>query len=241
MSWGGHGGHEGGGGHDAAGGMRWLLTYADLITLLLVFFIIAYASASQDQKKMEEVALALAAAFSPFKSDLPFPVEGRGEGIGIRSQGRTAVEQREKTLIAQLQDAASMLENKNAEIRFYEEQPGILLPIPTLFADDLVTIREDAKPFLARLAGLLQMIHYQAEIVAYRSSPAPVGQTAWTLTTEQAAAVVRQLVESGHVDPKTLTAKGRGPNRPTPDEGAAADQPADGLVIMILENAHERR
>ena len=30
--------HGGGGGHDAAGGLRWLLTYADLVTLLMVFF-----------------------------------------------------------------------------------------------------------------------------------------------------------------------------------------------------------
>ena len=33
-----------GNGHDGGGGLRWLLTYADMITLLLAFFIILYAS-----------------------------------------------------------------------------------------------------------------------------------------------------------------------------------------------------
>jgi len=42
----GKGGHGGGGGHDAAGGMRWLLTYSDLITLLLIMFILLYSAAS---------------------------------------------------------------------------------------------------------------------------------------------------------------------------------------------------
>ncbi len=243
MSWGAHGKHGsgGGGGHDGAGGMRWLLTYADLITLLLVFFIIAFAAASQDKDKLDELALALAAAFSPFKSDAPFPVEGYGLGEGIRSSGRMSKEQQEKTLLSQLQDATSLLENKQADIRFYEDQPGIRIAIPVLFADDLVTIRDDAKPFLARLAGLLQMIQFQTEVVSYRTSPPPLGHTAWSLTTEQAATIVRYLVESGHVSARQLTAAGRGPNMPLPDDGAPDNEPPDGLVIRILQNAREKK
>src|SRR5574337_497975 len=34
--------------HDGSGGLRWLLTYADMITLLLAFFIILYASSRVD-------------------------------------------------------------------------------------------------------------------------------------------------------------------------------------------------
>jgi chemotaxis protein MotB len=41
------GGGGGGGGHDAAGMMRWLLTYADLITLMMAFFVIMYAMSSR--------------------------------------------------------------------------------------------------------------------------------------------------------------------------------------------------
>ena len=39
------GDHGGGGGHDGAGGLRWLLTYTDMVTLLLALFIVMWASA----------------------------------------------------------------------------------------------------------------------------------------------------------------------------------------------------
>jgi len=42
------GGGAGGGGHDGAGMMRWLLTYADLITLMMAFFVIMYAMSKAD-------------------------------------------------------------------------------------------------------------------------------------------------------------------------------------------------
>jgi len=48
---------------ESAGMMRWLLTYADLITLLLAFFIIMYASSNVDQAKFQALSQAMSAAF----------------------------------------------------------------------------------------------------------------------------------------------------------------------------------
>ena len=45
----------GGGGHDAAGGLRWLLTYADMITLLLGVFIILANIPTKSEETVEEV------------------------------------------------------------------------------------------------------------------------------------------------------------------------------------------
>ena len=50
---------------EESGGMeRWLITYADLITLLLAFFILMYTMSKQDAKKYQEVAAHLKAIFS---------------------------------------------------------------------------------------------------------------------------------------------------------------------------------
>ncbi|GAB6876208.1 flagellar motor protein MotB [Thermaerobacter litoralis] len=62
-SQGGHGGH-GGGGHDGAGSMRWLLTYADLITLLLAFFVVMYAMSEVNAARYQALAASLRAAFA---------------------------------------------------------------------------------------------------------------------------------------------------------------------------------
>ena len=52
--------HEGG--HDNA--ERWLLTYSDLITLLMVFFVVLYSMSSADATKFQAISAALQQAFN---------------------------------------------------------------------------------------------------------------------------------------------------------------------------------
>src|SRR5258708_39104377 len=56
-----HKGH-GDGGHENA--ERWLLTYADLITLLMVFFVVLYSMSSADTTKFKAISMALQQAFN---------------------------------------------------------------------------------------------------------------------------------------------------------------------------------
>ena len=51
---------EEGGGHDE----RWVISYADLVTLLLGFFIILYASAEVDMQRFEQLSAAFSQAFN---------------------------------------------------------------------------------------------------------------------------------------------------------------------------------
>jgi chemotaxis protein MotB len=44
---------------------RWLLTYADLITLLMIFFVVMYAISNVDAKKYEELSQSLGGALNP--------------------------------------------------------------------------------------------------------------------------------------------------------------------------------
>src|SRR5205823_4216871 len=55
-----HKGHEGG--HENA--ERWLLTYADLITLLMVFFVVLYSMSSASAEKFQKISAALSQAFN---------------------------------------------------------------------------------------------------------------------------------------------------------------------------------
>src|SRR5918912_2528426 len=43
---------------------RWLLTYADLITLLMVFFVVLYSMSSADSTKWKQISVALNQAFN---------------------------------------------------------------------------------------------------------------------------------------------------------------------------------
>lgn len=62
----------GGGGHGAV----WLVSYADMVTLLLAFFIVMYTFSQVDAAKLEKVVVSMHQAFSPVFSDS----EGGGPG-----------------------------------------------------------------------------------------------------------------------------------------------------------------
>ena len=50
---------------------RWLLTYADMITLLLALFIVLFAVSTINTKKFEALALGFKQSFSPNPGVLP--------------------------------------------------------------------------------------------------------------------------------------------------------------------------
>src|SRR5271154_7322961 len=57
--------------HEAANEERWLLTYADMITLLLALFIVLFAVSTISTKKFEALALGFKQSFSPNPGVLP--------------------------------------------------------------------------------------------------------------------------------------------------------------------------
>ena len=133
------GGDHGGGGHDAAGGLRWLLTYADLITLLLVFFIVIAAISATDQQKMEEVSRAIAEAFTPFWTDRPFMLPGEGTGTNLRTPGHIGTSGKGAIfLMREVERLAQDLRIRNIVVS-HRENAVIDFPAEDLFVPGTVT------------------------------------------------------------------------------------------------------
>jgi len=73
-------GDHDGGGHDGGGMLRWLLTYADMITLLMAFFIMLYSMSILNLNKFREVAVSIRSGFAGL-------VDGQGRSI-LASDGQ---------------------------------------------------------------------------------------------------------------------------------------------------------
>ncbi len=201
--------------HDGAGGMRWLLTYADLITLLLVFFIIAYAAANKETPESRAMAASISEAFSPLSNDNPFIAEGKGYGKNILSHGRTANLLGAPTLVSQVRDAVLLLENRSAMIRFLSEQLVVDVMPENIFEPDGVTIRESARPFLKRMSDISMSVSKHLQIAAYRPEKMPEGYAAtdvWTLTARESSRVADYMTTLGNVDASRVTALALGSN-----------------------------
>ncbi len=220
---------------------RWVISYADLVTLLLGFFILLYATTDQNLVKMNALSRGLASAFNvPIKeggsgaslfeggtgifpevndrSDLPFDLEAirrtiQKETEGVGMEGKIAVEKGQDRIILRLADN---------------------LVFPSASAD----IRPEALPILEVVAKALARNHNEVSIEGHTDSiPLATDRypSNWELSSARATAVLRVLNERYGVDSKRLFAAGYGENRPiasnlTP-EGRAVNRRADIVIL----------
>src|SRR5271155_2245495 len=71
---------------------RWLVSYADFITLLFAFFVVLYASSQVDKKKVGKLALAIQVAFQQMgvfdASNTQTPAEGADKAQSSDTPGK---------------------------------------------------------------------------------------------------------------------------------------------------------
>ena len=237
------------GGHDE----RWVLSYADLVTLLLGFFIILYASAEMSVEKFQEISVAFAEAFNVDVS------EGVAGGSPLFDGGTGIIDGGDITGAIAAVDLD--LEAFRQAVRERSAQRGVALNqivvtrdidnnVVIRLADNLVfpsasaNIREDALPLLDVVVDVVHDLDNEIRVEGHTDN-VPVGTdrypTNWELSSARATAVLRYLVEQGDVNPGRLFAAGYGEFRPvasnrTP-EGRALNRRADIVVLTPADEA----
>lgn len=219
--------------HDAAGMMRWLLTYADMITLLLVFFIVLYAASSVNAKKFQEVASSIRGAFGVSSDRSQINTQGAG-GERLLSM---------PTVMDRLADDLSVIlrvEIQEGKVEVLKTSRGLLLRFsdPALFDLGRADLTGDALRILDKIFPLLKHLPNPIEAEGHtddlpiRSSLFPSN---WELSTARATSVVRYFVEAHQMSPERLTARGMGEYRPLSPNVPRRGQPKNRRVeINIL-------
>jgi chemotaxis protein MotB len=243
------GGHGGGGGHDAGGSMRWLLTYADMITLLVAFFVMLYALSILDLKKFQAVAGALRMNFGGEEKTMP---EG---GTGVLMPGPSADAAPAVISGAGIHHlsaiAGKLREMVRAEglrglIQVIEQERGVIIRIASdgiLFDMGSSELKAEALPLLQQTAKLLREGDLQVRVEGHtcdlpiRSARFPSN---WELSAARAAAVVRFLTTTG-IPAKRLAAVGYADSQPllafTSDENRRRNRRVD---IVLLKDERQR-
>ena len=219
-----------GGGHDGAGAMRWLLTYADLITLLMVFFVILYAMSNVNQQKVAALAGSLSIAFNQGGSSL-VPMPGAGAGFG--SMGN-ALEQAGEEIAAEVQGLA-----ETGQIRVFENERGIIISLQgtVLFDTGSADIRPESKNVLAAVADTLKGLGNYVQVEGY-TDDRPINSlmfpTNWELSTRRASNVVRYFVEDKGLSSERFAAAGYGEFRPLYDNNTEAGRAKNRRVDIVI-------
>ncbi|WP_135552328.1 OmpA/MotB family protein [Paenibacillus cymbidii] len=177
---------------DHGGNERWLITYADLITLLLVFFVIMYAMSKIDIAKFDVIAQSLSFQFK--KSDTLLPhgngflkQSGPGAGSGgdaSKKNDSTEEEQfpaaktkeeiikdaqRQEQVLQELKEKLSNYveaNNLQTQIHVTDTPRGIAVTLEDLFLFDLgkADLKQPSFPLLDKLATFLPTLNSKVSI-----------------------------------------------------------------------------
>jgi len=235
---------------------RWLLTYADLITLLMVFFIVLYATSQTDAARFRAVAAALQRAFNipvldgedatALKGDngtLPQTITNPTAVPQPGSAGPSQIELIRTSLyqavLSDLQSYAAA-HDLGQDVHVQSRPDGILITLSgeLLFASGRADLLPGARELLwvaaARLPGLPNNI-----IIAGHTDDVPLNTpefpSNWELSTARALAVLHFLSDQMHIPPQRLAAIGYGPYHPIASnatrEGRARNRRVEILIV----------
>lgn len=225
-------------GHDGGGGLRWLLTYADMITLLLAFFIILYASSRVDAKRYADLASSVRTAFGAPLPARPLGAGGGGEKllpfgdmVGMLMQ----------QLSAQLEE-----EIRAGSVEIERTDKGVVLRFreTVLFGLGSATLADEAKRILDKVAQSLLTMSNAIEVEGHTDNlpiRSPLFPSNWELSVGRATAVIRYLVEAHRFPPPRLTARGMADNQPLapndPTRGNARNRRVE-LHVLTASGSH---
>src|SRR3989338_4265273 len=199
---------HGGGGHDAAGGLRWLLTYADLITLLLVFFIVIAAISNPEKKKIESLGVALSRVFGVFPAGSKTHISvAMGSGKGLLPYSRPS-----QDVSLKLTSHLEAVGTKGINVETKRKMLVIRVSGLLLFGPNSAELLPSAQEVLDRVGSFLNLISNRFTIQGNTDdapSSSPLYPSNWELSTARATSVGHYLMDRHRVDPSRVTISGR--------------------------------
>ena len=200
---------------------RWLVSYADFITLLFAFFVVMYSVSSVNEGKFRTVSDSIKAALhpitSPAASSLAFNVgQSRPSLMTTGLPGTKDVAVRRLRELVKSMQASSQF----AMIHMLEKIDGdivITIPDQVLFNSGDAAIKPEALPFLQGLSNAMIELDRQVRIEGHTDNvPIRTVQfpSNWELSATRAVIVVRVLSELYGVPGEHLAALGYADSRP---------------------------
>jgi chemotaxis protein MotB len=217
---------------------RWLLTYADLITLLLAFFIMMYTFSKQDAQKYQEVSMHLKAIFTG--------------GTGIAQKGsvsgtvnldtmsdKNASNDEIKQQIEQEINTMAKTNGLKDNYTIFSDERGIVIRImdKAFFDEGKAELKDSAKKILDKIVPVIKQIKNHVRIEGHTDNvPIKTSEfkSNWELSVRRGTEVVRYFIERGGIPPQRISATGYSEYRPLVDNDNAANRALNRRIEIIV-------
>lgn len=220
----------------------WLLTFNDLVTLLLVFFVLLFALSNINTQKSEKLVGSL-------QSALGVLLEGKKTAIQVieplQPKESPAPENSEADspasagLPEQTQHAIDDL-TAQPDITVIQTSQGVSLTLSDsiLFQSGVAELRPEGYPVLNKIVPVLQNNRFTVRVeghtdnVVIRSARFPSN---WDLSIARAVHVVKYFIDVGQIAPQRFSAVGYGDSKPIRPNDSPIDREKNRRVEIILE------
>jgi chemotaxis protein MotB len=219
---------------------RWLISYADFVTLLFAFFTTMYAISTVDAKKLQEMVESMQAAFDANK--LPTP----------RKESATPAKPKQPSPDQQALEALKVRLSERLKLQIAGGQVGLEVDPRGL----VVTIREAgtfgvgsaelsdaARSVLGEVADALADVDHPVRIEGH-TDDVPIRtakyKSNWELSTARATNVVSFFVEDRGLPPSRFSAAGYGEFRPRATNSSGGNRAANRRVDIVILNEATR-
>lgn len=230
---------------------RWLVSYADFITLLFAFFVVMYALSSVNEGKYKILSDSLNTAFrnvSNTQGGQIVIIEGapRVQVSPVRpappADDQTKVKQREK-MRNMAKDIMQVLAPlvKQGKVKVLETSRGVTVEIndSILFAPGQANLEPESINALRAVAGVVAENQFPVTIEGHTDNiPIKTAQfpSNWELSAVRATTVLRLFADSG-VNPAVLTAIGYGEQHPVESNDTPAGRARNRRVSILIDSA----
>jgi chemotaxis protein MotB len=229
----------GGGEGEHENSERWLLTYADMITLLVAFFIMLYSMSVMNQAKFQQLAISVRSGFGQTVIGGAPTVFSRGGGVNgtpaiINSSKSTSTSNDDFVKDAKQRQDSDGLDKAYAAVKAYiqknkledamhvvRNERGVVVTVMTdkmLFAPGQADLRPEELTLLNTVGDVIQKAVPQNPVrVEGHTDSLPIHTlrfpSNWELSTTRATSVLRYFEARG-VGSKRLEAGGYADQRP---------------------------
>lgn len=243
---------------------RWLITYADMITLLMVLFIVLFSIGQTDLKKFQALKAGLEKSFGgrPGEGALdggdgvldggpaaPVPVEDLALRALEDQEHREAVARQEQIALERAREEIAGELNAHGlrdSVKFRLEARGLVVTVITdqvLFDLGSATLRPEGREVLDDLAPALARLPNALAVEGHTDDrPIHAGRypSNWELAAERATSVLRYLLEAHHLPAARLSAAGYADQRPLVPNDTEANRSQNRRVEIVVLSAEPK-
>lgn len=228
------------GGDDGGGSPAWMTTFGDMMTLLLVFFVLLYSFSSMDVEKFRGFISALQSQLGVLEGGKTI-TENPNIDAGTLGQDYAQAPQNIQQIMKELDNYIEQT-GLGDKVNVENKRKGLVISLTgeILYELGKADIRDQGKEVLAMISDILRdipndiMIEGHTDDLPIRTAEFPSN---WELSTARAVNVIKYLIEEKDFDPARLSAAGYSEYRPVATNNSTEGRAENRRVEVVVLNS----